>query len=72
MRVPPCRVPPEFHQRNSARAAGWSGAALRFHRFLQSSARFHKGSRNVLQGFVVCPGGKQCVVRPPSEKPSEQ
>ena len=29
----------------------------------------HGPPRNVLQGSVVCPGGKQCVVRPPSEKP---
>ena len=45
------------------------------HRVPQSSARIPqgfqkapqcstKGSRNVLQGSVVCPGGKQCVVRP--------
>ena len=54
-----------------------SGAALRFHRVPHNSARIsqqgsNKRSRNVLQGSVVCPGGKQCVVRPPSLKPSEQ
>ena len=42
-----------FH--GSARAVGWSRAALRFHKVQQSSAR------------NVCK--IQCVVRPPSEKP---
>ena len=57
----------------------WDGPGLRFHKLPQSSARIPqgfqkapqcstKGSQNVLQGSVVCPGEKQCVVRPSSEK----
>ena len=62
--------------RDCARGVGWSGAALRFHRVPQEFCKGSKkapqcstkGSRNFLQGSVVCPGGKQGVVRPSSEK----
>ena len=63
-RVPPStRVPP-----GSARAAGWSGVVV-----LRVPPGFHlRGGPRWFEVHNKSSARKQCVVRAPSEKPSEQ